>query len=232
MLNARNFQDSPERWAVLPFAAREVGCSAILPPESLAVLPFCLTRGGLFYHSASQEASCADILPPESLAARSFCLPRGGLADAGILPTETWAVVPFSLPRRGLWYHSNFSKVGGAAVTMVEYTFILYIEVYCYEMLVFMLAASATTFKCLVFDATLTYINGSMTLYQHQLCRVGWGMCAPFLFMDDLNSHHRAWLGYLNANRNCISTLGFATARVELRSVGCWPNPSMWWTPS
>ena len=36
-------------------------------------------------------------------------------------------------------------------------------------------------------------------------------VCASFLFVGDLNGHHREWLGCTTANRQGVAALDFAT---------------------
>ena len=48
---------------------------------------------------------------------------------------------------------------------------------------------------------------------------------ASFLFVGDLNGHHQEWLGSTTTNRHGV----VAFDSLWLRSVGCRPNPCMWW---
>ena len=51
---------------------------------------------------------------------------------------------------------------------------------------------------------------------------------ASFLFVGDLNGHHQEWLGSTTTNRHVVAAFDFATVS-GLRSVGCQPDPCMWW---
>ena len=50
---------------------------------------------------------------------------------------------------------------------------------------------------------------------------------ASFLFVGDLNGYHQEWLGSTTTNRYGVAAFDFAS--LCLRSIGCRPNPCMWW---
>ena len=72
-------------------------------------------------------------------------------------------------------------------------------------------------------DRIFDYLLASMASVQAE--DVG----ASVLFVGDLSGHYQEWLGSTTTNRNGVAAFDFATCSLWLRSVGCRPNPCMWW---